>query len=151
MLNAFPGSLGNFSLIPNPDIWVLKPVVAPASRQNKTILIFPSGDGSSCLTSLVTSLKEQPANIRNADSDKKVRCIWLTLRISRRTTQAMIAQETEVRAAPSAWFAGRTEPTAQTVLRRYQRVRRVMPAVAGGVRTAYRAEMGDEPSPRCRS
>jgi len=61
----------------------------------------------------------------------------------------MIAQETEVRAAPSAWFAGRREPTAQTVLRRYQRARRVMPAVAGGVCTASRAEMGDEPSPRC--
>ena len=60
----------------------------------------------------------------------------------------MIAQEIEVRAAPSAWFAGRTEPTAQTVLRRYQRARRVLPAVAGGVCTASRAEMGDGPSPR---
>src|SRR5258708_6638578 len=69
--------------------------------------------------------------------------------MSRRTSQAMIAQVTEVRAAPSAWFAGRTEPTVQTEQRRYQWTRRVMPVVAGGVCTASRAETGDEPSPRC--
>src|ERR1051326_1836767 len=61
--------------------------------------------------------------------------------MSRRTSQAMIAQVSEVRAAPSAWFAGRVEPTVRTVLCRYQWVRRVLPAVAGGVCTASRAEV----------
>src|SRR5690349_14600441 len=69
--------------------------------------------------------------------------------MSRRTSQAMIAQVSEVRAAPSAGFAGRLEPTVRTVLRRYRWVRRVMPAVAGGVCTASRAEMGDGASPGC--
>ena len=72
----------------------------------------------------------------------------LTVRMSRRICQTLDVAE--------AWSPGgsirlvrrRTEVERQTVMRRYQRARRVLPAVAGGMRMASHARKGDEgPSP----
>ena len=79
IMKALPDSVGNasprFKIVP----WVLKPVVAPQVRENRTIFFVPSGDVTSEIGSLEHSLPKQPA--RETDTREiAANCIisWLT-------------------------------------------------------------------------
>ena len=78
IMKALPDSFGNtsprFKIVPR----VLKPVVAPQFRENRTIFFLPSGDTTFAIGSLAHSSPEQPRE-KSARQIVKSRIIsWLT-------------------------------------------------------------------------